>query len=302
MINRLFIYLIVFLSISQIVFGQVSVTQDVLPNSNTPDSTALLNNQLRQNANAINSIGGYFNSNGYLTEANGGTGANLSAIPNGSILIQNTSNVGIGTFGQGTSGQFLQSQGAGNNPTWASGTFGFNGIQVFTSSGTWTHPAGVANVYVRMWGGGGHGGTGGSGTGGGGGGGGGGHLEGVVAVSGDVSVTVGTGGSTGSIFSTATAGDGANGGNGGGSGGTAGAGGTNTFTETPTISVSGTAGTAGTGPGGGGCAGGNAGNGGIPDLGYFSLLVAQGATGGGGASCRGAGTGSQANGLVIVQW
>lgn len=74
------------------------------------------------NANAINSIGGYFNSSGYLTEANGGTGTNLSAVPNGSILVQNTANVGIGTFGQGTSGQFVTSQGAGVNPTWSTYT------------------------------------------------------------------------------------------------------------------------------------------------------------------------------------
>lgn len=97
---------------------QITVTQDVLPNTTSSDSTAVLNNTIRQNANAINSIGGYFNSNGYLTEANGGTGTNLSAFPNGSILVQNTANVGIGTFGQGTSGQILTSGGPAVNPVW----------------------------------------------------------------------------------------------------------------------------------------------------------------------------------------
>lgn len=98
---------------------QVQVSRDELPNTNSTDSTAVLNNVLRQNQNAINSIGGYFNSNEYLKEANGGTGANLSTAPNGSLFVQDGTNVGIGTINPGTSGQYLKSQGAAVAPIFA---------------------------------------------------------------------------------------------------------------------------------------------------------------------------------------
>ena len=52
----------------------------------------------------------------------------------------------------GTSGQFLKTQGAGANPIWAT-----SGIQIFTSSGTFTAPTGVTKVYISMCGGGGGG-------------------------------------------------------------------------------------------------------------------------------------------------
>lgn len=71
-----------------------------------------------------------------------------------------------------------------------------NGMAVFTSSGTWTRPAGVSRVHVRLWGGGGGGGGNATNNTAGAGGGGGGFCEGIIAVTGNVSVTVGSGGAT----------------------------------------------------------------------------------------------------------
>lgn len=48
---------------------------DILPETNSQQSTAVLNNTLRQQQNAINAVGSYFNSNGYLEVTSGGTGA-----------------------------------------------------------------------------------------------------------------------------------------------------------------------------------------------------------------------------------
>lgn len=100
-----------------------------------------------------------------------------------------------------------------------SGTGGFNGIQEFTQSGTFTVPSGVTHILVEMLGAGGGGGGGGSPsklecnsygicvlfTGvGGGGGGGGGYVRAVIAVvpGATYTVTVGVGGAGGQIGST----------------------------------------------------------------------------------------------------
>lgn len=81
-------------------------------------------------------------------------------------------------------------------------------IEVFTTSGTWTRPANVNKVWIKLWGGGG-GGAGGNGSNfGGGGGAGGGYVEGLVDVSGNVSVTIGDGG----VGGAGTGSDGADGG------------------------------------------------------------------------------------------
>lgn len=71
-----------------------------------------------------------------------------------------------------------------------------NNIQVFTSTGTWPKPDGISNVFVKAWGdgGGGAGGVSGILCGGGSGG----YAEGVIAVTGNVTVTIGTGGTGGS--------------------------------------------------------------------------------------------------------
>lgn len=140
--KKIFLSLFLFFGCVQ-AFAQVNVTQDTLPETNSADSTAILNNNLRLSQNAINAIGGYFNSNGYLSAANGGTGTNISTFPNGSLLIYNSSNVGIGTFGQGSAGATLVSGGAGAVPVW-----GGHGTQIFLTSGTFTAPTGVSKVYL----------------------------------------------------------------------------------------------------------------------------------------------------------
>ena len=75
----------------------------------------------------------------------------------------------------------------------ANGIVGFvpHNIQVFTSSATWTQPSGVSNVYVKVIGRGGNGGSGGGSSVALGGGGGGGYSEGIIAVAGNATVTIG---------------------------------------------------------------------------------------------------------------
>lgn len=122
MLKHIFIMLLLLASSCRPAIAQQVDARDVLPNLDTAESTAIVNNQLRLNQNAINAIGGYFNSNGYLQPSSGGTGTNISTFPNGALLVYNSSNVGIGTFGQAASGLFVQSQGIGSNPTWATPT------------------------------------------------------------------------------------------------------------------------------------------------------------------------------------
>lgn len=161
-------------------------------------------------------------------------------------------------------------------------------IQVFTSSGTWTRPTGINIVYVKVVGGGGNGSV--SSTNPVAGGGGGGYSEGLIAVTGNVSVTIGStnsfAGSTtisatkGTNASSVTAGIG-----GSGSGGTInvnGAGGQgNVFGAMGGGTVMGS--------GGGGANGNSAGNG-----------IMGGGGGGATGSSVTAGTGDV--GAVIIYW
>jgi hypothetical protein len=58
-------------------------------------------------------------------------------------------------LGPGTSGQFLQTTGASADPAWATvSSSGFNSVQIFTASGTWTKPTGITKVIIEVQGGG----------------------------------------------------------------------------------------------------------------------------------------------------
>jgi hypothetical protein len=116
----------------------------------------------------------------------------------GDILYRDAS--GLQRLGAGTSGDFLKTQGTGANPVWGSAGGGLQSIQSFTSSGTYTKPAGINKIKVIVTGAGGGGGNAGSPSNGGGGGGcsGGTAIE-IIDVSSisTVSVTIGAGGAGG---------------------------------------------------------------------------------------------------------
>jgi len=74
------------------------------------------------------------------------------------ILQQNGTEIGrIGSGFAGTSGQVLTSNGAGAAPTMQATAGGLQSMQVFTTSGTWTKPAGITKIKVTVVGGGGGG-------------------------------------------------------------------------------------------------------------------------------------------------
>lgn len=294
MIKKLFIFFIILL-FSGNLFAQ-QVTRDELPNTNSTDSTAVLNNILRQNQNAINSIGGYFNSNGYLSTSSGGTGVNSSNWPAGDIVYMSST----GTWGHEPIG---------------------HGVQVFLTSGTFTAPAGDTQVVITLVGGGGQGGSGASGGSGGGGAGGGQAINQYIPVVGGNSytVTVGAGGSSGSGSSTGQTGgttcfdvncvDGGGGGQGnsggGGSSGGSSPGGLGATTGSPGLSY------IPSGNGSGNIADSVGGNGGgtIQGRGALGAQTSPqagssasdntGAGGGGGANGTG---GSGGSGICIVQY
>tara|TARA_Y100001980_G_C14553556_1_gene338994 strand:- start:510 stop:1421 length:912 start_codon:yes stop_codon:yes gene_type:complete len=107
----------------------------------------------------------------------------------------NTLPIGKLSRSGGTAGQVVKINTAGNGFAFGSG--GLQSQQVFTSSGTWTKPAGINKVKVYVTGGGGGGAGGGGANNGGGGGGAGGTAIEVIDVSSVSSVTVTIGGSGG---------------------------------------------------------------------------------------------------------
>ena len=126
----------------------------------TTDSGARTNlglgSMATQNSTAVSISGGSITGITDLTVADGGTGA--SSITSNSVILGNgTSALSGNLVAPSTSGNILTS----NGTTWQStalpaGATGPN-VQVFTSSGTFTVPAGITKLTVDVWGGGGGG-------------------------------------------------------------------------------------------------------------------------------------------------
>ena len=178
-------------------------------------------------------------------------------------------------------------------------------IQSFIINGTWTKPAGVSTVYVKVWGAGGVGGTGGVAPVAGGGGGGGGYSEGLIAVTGNVTVTVGTTTGATSSFAGTTTIQATGGGTGLGDGaGTPGAGGVGSNGTVNLTGSNGTVGASASGDGGDGGSspmGGGGGGGGVSSK-VGGVGCIPGGGGGGGASGATTPGGLFGKGLVIVYY
>lgn len=81
----------------------------------------------------------------------------------------------------------------------------YTNMVVITATGNWTRPANITYVFIEVWGGGG-GGAGGGTSANGGSGGGGSYGCGILAISSDLSITIGTGGTAGNGGASPTAG------------------------------------------------------------------------------------------------
>jgi len=142
--------------------------------------------------NAVNTAG-----TTKVGEVNSAGSTQVTAVNNaGTTQVNEVNTTGASYFPSqtGNSGNFLQTD--GSSLSWASASAGLKSQQVFTSSGTWTKPAGINLIKVYVTGGGGGGGASNMDDGGGGGGAGATAIK-VIDVStiSSVSVTVGTGGS-----------------------------------------------------------------------------------------------------------
>ena len=290
--------------------GNVVLTLNDSPSqAGTPVTAARMNNienELAKLDNAVNPTG--------LTGAIAATryvGATVSGAPvTGTFLL--------GDFIVDQTGLMWVCTVAGTPGTWVRSAQ--TGSQIFTSSGSFTVPAGIYRIFVKVWGGGGGGGAGGTiaysntyGTGGGGGGGSGGYAGVWLSVTPAqvITLTIGAGGASGVVGGLTTIGgiivtggtQGATGGgnssSGPGTGGAYGSGGVSNYGTsgvtgnpgtvggnggTSTYGAGGTAGGALTDAFGTFGAGGGGGHGGV----YNSTAITTGSTG--------------SNGAVVIVW
>jgi len=81
-------------------------------------------------------------------DGNHGTDLGTVITTQGDVAYRDAS--GLQRLAAGTDGQVLKTQGASANPVWGDGGGGLTSVQVFTSSATWTKPAGIKSVRVQL--------------------------------------------------------------------------------------------------------------------------------------------------------
>ncbi len=149
---NLLLILTLLLTSSSCFAQQVQTTVDVLPNTNSADSTAVLNNNLRQQQNAINAIGAYFNTNGALGVPNGGTGA----VTLTGILLGNGENPFTAVALTGDATQFFNGNGAFSSPATDNNTsnvvysWGSGGFKAYGTQNSTTPPVTPFDNY-QLW-------------------------------------------------------------------------------------------------------------------------------------------------------
>lgn len=218
-------------------------------------------------------------------------------------LIAHSSTGQLVEIGVGSSGHVLTSLGAGVPPLFQVVAGGFNSLQVFSTSGTYTRPTDVSEALVFVVGGGGGGGTNGGTDRGGAGGGGGGCAIKLVSPATSETITIGSGGAASSSGGDTLFGSHCTGG--GGAGGGSAIGGLAGIGSNGDMNFAGNGGGAGgglngagnSGSGGGSFFGGGAqGNATLGATGSSGLAYGGGGAGGGGTGSGGPG----ADGVVLV--
>ncbi len=121
-----------------------------IDNTNIASGAAIVASKL--DLTTANAIGTTTPAAGKFTTLEATTTFKLGTTHQGDIPYDNGTS--IVRLTPGTSGYYLKTQGTSANPIWAAITIPTTFSQLFTSSGTFTAPAGVTKVYITMIGGG----------------------------------------------------------------------------------------------------------------------------------------------------